>query len=155
MKTDRNYARIYLRIFEGRKKVNMKTARIMAIALLIVGSSLALQLARGQQPGIKRTDLQRHDLSVPGREVVQVRVDFAPGVAAPRHSHPGEEIVYAIEGSLEYQVDGKPPVTLKAGEVLFIPAGTIHAVKNVGSDNGAELATYVVEKGKPLVVLAK
>ena len=72
-----------------------------------------------------------------------------------RHSHPGEEIVYVLEGSLEYQVDGKPPVTLKAGEVLFIPAGTIHAAKNAGSGNGAELATYIVEKGKPLLVLAK
>ena len=133
----------------------MKTTRIIAVAMLIVGSGLALHVARAQQSGIKRTDLQRHDLSVPGREVVQVRVDIAPGVVAHRHSHPGEEIVYAIEGSLEYQLDGKPPVTLKAGEVLFIPAGTIHAVKNVGSGNGAELATYVVEKGKPLVVPAK
>ena len=133
----------------------MKTTRIIAVAMLIVGSGLALYAARARQPGIKRTDLQRHDLSVPGREVVQVRVDIAPGVVAPRHSHPGEEIVYAIEGSLEYQVEGKPPVTLKAGEVLFIPAGAVHAAKNVGSGNGAELATYVVEKGKPLVVLVK
>jgi quercetin dioxygenase-like cupin family protein len=127
----------------------------MAIAVLIVGSGLALQVARAQQPGIKRTDLQRHDLSVPGREVVQVRVDFAPGAAFGTHSHPGEEIVYVLEGTLEYQVEGKPPVTLKAGEVLFIPAGTVHAAKNVGSRNGAELATYVVEKGKPLVTLVK
>ena len=133
----------------------MKTARIVAVALLIVGSGLALHVARAQQPGIKRTDLQRHDLSVPGREVVQVRVDIGPGVVAPRHSHPGEEIVYAIEGSLEYRVEGKPPVTLHAGEVLFIPAGTIHEVKNVGSGNAAELATYIVEKGKPLVVPAE
>jgi quercetin dioxygenase-like cupin family protein len=133
----------------------MKTTRIMAIAVLIVGSGLALHVALAQQPGIKRTDLQRHDLSVPGREVVQVRVDIAPGVVAPKHSHPGEEIVYAIEGSLEYRVEGKPPVTLKAGEVLFIPAGTIHEVKNVGSGNAAELATYIVEKGKPLVVMAE
>ncbi|MGH9261242.1 MAG: cupin domain-containing protein [Acidimicrobiales bacterium] len=98
-------------------------------------------MARAQQPGIKRTDLQRHDLSAPGREVVQVRVDLAPGVAFGKHTHPGEEIVYVIEGSLEYEVAGQPPVTLKAGDVLFIPAGTIHAAKNVGSDNGAELAT--------------
>jgi quercetin dioxygenase-like cupin family protein len=133
----------------------LKTMRIMAIAVLIVGSGLALHLARAQQTGTKRTDLQRHDLSVPGREVVQVRVDFAPGVVAPAHNHPGEEIVYALEGLLEYRLEGKPPVTLKAGEVLFIPAGTIHEVKNVGSGNAAELATYIVEKGKPLVVLVK
>jgi quercetin dioxygenase-like cupin family protein len=133
----------------------MKPTRMMAVAVLIVGSGLALHAAWAQQPGIKRTDLQQHDLSVPGREVVQVRVDFAPGVGFPKHSHPGEEIVYVIEGLLEYEVEGKPPVTLKAGEVLFIPAGTIHAAKNVGSGNAAELATYVVEKGKPLVALAK
>ena len=133
----------------------MKTARIMAVAVLIVGSGLALYAAQPQQPGIKRTDLLRHDLSVSGREVVQVRVDFGPGVAFGKHSHPGEEIAYVLEGSLEYQVEGKPPVTLKAGEALFIPAGTVHAAKNVGKGNGAELATYVVEKGKPLVVMAK
>ncbi len=129
----------------------MKTARIMAVAVLIVGSGLALHVAQSQQPGVTRTDLLRHDLSVSGREVIQVRVDFAPGVSFPPHSHPGEEIAYVIEGMLEYQFEGKPPVTLKAGEALFIPAGTIHAAKNVGSGNGAELATYLVEKGKPLV----
>ena len=133
----------------------MKTTGIMAVAVLIVGSGLALHVARAQQPGIKRADLQRHDLGVPGREVVQVRVDLAPGVAFGKHTHPGEEIIYVLEGSLEYQVEGKPPITLKAGDVLFIPAGTIHAAKNVGSGNGAELATYVVEKGKPLVVMVE
>jgi quercetin dioxygenase-like cupin family protein len=133
----------------------MKTTQLIAIAALVAGSGLALQLAQAQIPGITRTDLQRHDLSVPGRQVIQVRIDFAPGVSAPNHSHPGEEIVYAIEGSMEYQMEGRPPVTLKPGEVLFIPAGTIHSVKNVGSGNAAELATYVVENGKPLVVLAK
>ena len=134
---------------------HMKTARIIAVAVLTAVGALTLPAAQAQQQGVTRTDLQRHDLSVPGREVVQVRVDFAPGAAAPRHSHPGEEIVYSIEGSLEYQFDGKPSVTLKPGGVLFIPAGSIHAAKNVGSGPAAELATYVVEKGKPLVVLAK
>ena len=133
----------------------MRTTRIIAMAVLIIVSGLALHAARAQQPGIERTDLQRHDLSVPGREVIQVRVDIDPGVVSPRHKHPGEEIIYVLEGSLEYEVEGKPPVTLKAGEVLFIPAGTIHAAKNVGSGNAAELATYVVEKGKPLVVPVK
>jgi quercetin dioxygenase-like cupin family protein len=131
----------------------MTTRRTIAAAALILGSSLTLNLTQAQQAGVRRTDLQRHDLAVPGREVLQVRVELDPGVAFGKHWHPGEEIVYVLEGSLEYEVDGKPPVTLKAGEVLFIPAGTIHAAKNVGSVNGAELATYVVEKGKPLVVM--
>ncbi len=133
----------------------MKTARIMAVAVLLVASGLALHMAQAQQPGNRRTALQRHDLSVPGREVVQARVELDPGVTSPKHWHLGEEIIYVLEGSLEYQVEGKPPVTLKAGDVLFIPAGTIHAAKNVGSGNGAELATYVVEKGKPLVVVVE
>ena len=131
----------------------MKTTRILAVVALIAGGGLALNVAQSQQPGVKRTDLLRHDLGVPGREVVQVRVDFAPGAVAPEHSHPGEEIAYVIEGLLEYRLEGKPPVTLKAGEVLFIPAGTTHSAKNVGSGNAAELATYIVEKGKPLVAL--
>ena len=97
----------------------------------------------------------QYDLSVPGREVIQALVHIPPGAAAPRHSHPGEELVYVTEGVLEYQLDGRPPVTLKAGEVLFIPYGTIHAVKNVGSGNATELATYFAEKGKPLLVVAK
>jgi quercetin dioxygenase-like cupin family protein len=143
--------------FPTQKEVYMKTIRTMAVALavLFAGHSLVPHMAQAQQPGVKRTDLQQHDLSVPGREVVQVRVDIAPGVLAPNHSHPGEEIVYVIEGLLEYQLEGKPPVTLRAGEVLFIPAGTIHSAKNVGSVNGAELATYIVEKGKPLVTPVK
>jgi quercetin dioxygenase-like cupin family protein len=133
----------------------MKKPQCIAVAAVILGTSVAVHVARAQQSGITRTDLQQHNLSIPGREVVQARVDFSPGVAFGRHTHPGEEIVYVLEGSLEYEVDGKPPVTLKAGDVLFIPAGTIHSAKNVGNGNGAELATYLVEKGKPLVMMGK
>jgi quercetin dioxygenase-like cupin family protein len=133
----------------------MNTSRMMVVAMLIAGSSLAALVTNAQQPGITRSDVVRHDLGVAGREVIQVRVDFAKGVAFGRHSHPGAEVAYVLEGTLEYQFEGKSPVTLKAGEALFIPAGTIHAAKNVGTGNAAELATYIVEKGKPLVVLAK
>jgi quercetin dioxygenase-like cupin family protein len=133
----------------------MRATRIVAVAVLLAGSALASNMARAQDPGVKRTELLRHDLSVPGREVVQVRVDLAPGVAFPPHSHPGEEIAYVLEGLLEYRLEGRPPVTLGAGEALFIPAGTVHAARNVGSGNAAELATYLVEKGEPLVALAK
>ena len=123
-------------------------------AVLIAAAVLTLHALRAQE-GVKRTDLQRHDLSAAGREAIQVRVDIAPGVLAPPHKHPGEEIIYVLEGTLVYEVEGKPPVTLKAGDVLFIPYGTVHSAKNVGTVNAAELATYVVEKGKPLVELAK
>jgi quercetin dioxygenase-like cupin family protein len=106
-----------------------------------------------QPPAIARTDLQRHDLSTPGHEAIQTRVDFAPGAVAPRHRHPGEEIVFVLRGSLEYRLDGQAPVTLNPGNVLFIPAGTVHAVRNTGSVVASELATYIVEKGQPLITL--
>jgi len=132
----------------------MKATRMAVVtaAAVIVAGGPVLHVARAQRAGIKRIDLQRHDLSVPGREVVQTIVELDPGVTSSRHTHPGEEIVYVLEGApLEYQVEGKPSVTLKPGDVLFIPAGTVHAAKNVGNRKGAELATYIVEKGKPLL----
>ena len=131
----------------------MKITLTTVAAALSLVSVLTLHAAPAQLSGTHRTDLQQHDLSIPGREVVQARVDIDPGKSAPKHRHPGEEIVYVLEGQLEYRLDGKPPVTLKVGDVLFIPAGVAHTAKNVGTGNGAELATYIVEKGKPLVEL--
>ena len=133
----------------------MKTTQIIAAAVLFAGSGWALQLAQAQQSGIGRTEVLRHDLGETGREVLQVRVDFAPGAAFGVHTHPGEEVTYVLDGSLEYQLEGKLPITLRAGDSLFIPAGTPHAARNVGNVNAAELATYLVEKGKPLVVLGQ
>jgi uncharacterized RmlC-like cupin family protein len=78
-------------------EVHMNTTRIMAIAALIAATGLALHVAQAQQVGARRIDLQRHDLSVPGREVVQTIVELAPGTTAPRHTHPGEEIIYVLE----------------------------------------------------------
>ena len=133
----------------------MKATRFIPVAALIIASGLALQVAQGQQVGARRIDLQQHDLSVAGREAVQTIVELAPGTTAPRHTHPGEEIIYVLEGTWEYTVEGKLPVTLKAGDVLFIPAGTIHSARNVGTGRAAELATYIVEKGKPLLTVVE
>ena len=130
----------------------MKRA-LLSIAVIAVGAS-ALGAQPARPPGTARTDLQRHDLSIPGREVVQLRVDFAPGASFPSHTHPGEEIIYVIEGSLEYEVAGKP-VMVNAGGVLFVPAGTVHAARNIGGVPAAELGTYIVEKGKPLTEIVK
>jgi quercetin dioxygenase-like cupin family protein len=132
-----------------------KAARIVVVAMLALASALTLHLASAQQPGVKRTELQRHDLSASGREVIQVRVAVDPGVALPMHSHHGEEMVYVLEGAWEFQLEGKGVQMLKAGDVAFVPTGVKHWAKNVGSDTGSVLATYVVEKGKPLVIPAK
>lgn len=133
----------------------MKSTRITAAALLLLGGGLMLQAAQAQTAGVHRTDLVQHDLSVPDREGIQVRVDFDPGAFAPKHSHPGEEIAHVLQGTLEYQLGDNPPVTLKAGDSLFIPAGAAHSARNVGSGKASELATYIVKKGAPLVVPSK
>jgi quercetin dioxygenase-like cupin family protein len=128
--------------------MKMNTAPVLALALL--GAAAFAQVA-----GVRRTDLLRHDIRIPGREIVQVRVEVDPGRAVPRHTHPGDEVLYVLEGTLEYLPDGKAPVTLKAGQSVFIPAGTVHAARNPGTVNGTGIATYVVEKGKPLITPAK
>jgi len=130
------------------------TIRVVGTAiavLMIVGSGSPLP-AQPRPAGTTRTDLQRHDLEIPGREAFQARVDFAPGASFPRHTHPGAEIIYVLAGTLEYEVKGET-VTLKSGDVLFVPAGTVHAARNVGTTPAAELATYVIEKGKPLTTI--
>lgn len=106
--------------------------------------------AQAQLPGIDRTDLQHHDLSARGWQMIQNRVAISPQAQPIRHKHPGEEVIYILEGSLEYSIDGREPRRYTAGEALTIPAETVHSVQG----NGTELATYVVEKGKPFIVLA-
>ena len=106
-------------------------------------------------PGLWRTSLQQYDLSVPGRVMIQVRVDIEPTSPPIRHFHPGEEIIYVLNGPLEYAIDGQPTKVYHAGEALTVPSGTIHAVRNVGTSIATELATYVVEKDKPLLTVAQ
>lgn len=126
----------------------MKKHPIVSTLVLL---GILASTAWARQSGISRTDLLKQPLSVPSRELVQVRVGFAPAAFAPEHRHPGEEVAYVLEGTLEYRLDRGPPVVLQAGETLFIPAGVLHSARNVGNGKAAELATYVVEQGKPLV----
>ena len=135
----------------------MKTAKsaiVAGVSLIALTGTLSVGL-NAQQTGFTRTVLQKGDISVPGREAVQVRAEFAPGVAAGKHTHPGEELGYVMEGTLQLEVEGKPPVMLKAGDVFFVEAGRIHDGINVGAGNAKVLATYVVEKGKPLATPVK
>lgn len=131
----------------------MKTLHTIVCALVLIAMASALPAASAQL--LQRTDLLKNDIVVAGYEVVQVRVDFAPGLLAPKHSHPGEEVAYVLEGTLQYELEGRKPVTLAVGQSLFIPAGVVHAARNVGAGKASELATYVVRKGEPLVAPAK
>jgi quercetin dioxygenase-like cupin family protein len=123
--------------------------RVFALCATIL--SVPLHCVEAQENGVVRLNIVKSDLSTHGKEVVQVRVDFGPGVSAPNHRHPGEEVAFVLEGTIEYKLQGRETVTLKAGQALAIPAGVPHSAKNVGNDKASELATYIVEKGAPLV----
>jgi quercetin dioxygenase-like cupin family protein len=135
------------------KKTKLTVAASLAVAALTL--SWGMQALNAQQPGFTRTILQDQDLSAQGRHAVVARAEFIPGGAAGRHTHPGEELGYVVEGTLQLLVEGKPPVTFKAGEVFFVPAGVVHDGKNVGAGKAVVLATYVVEKGKPVATPVK
>ena len=124
-----------------------------ATAAVIFGLA-AIAAVSGQQPPFKRTVLQQQDISAPGREAVMALGEFQPGGGPGPHTHPGEEISYVLEGSIVLEQAGKPNVTVKAGESFIIPAGVVHNATNRGSGVAKIVATYVVEKGKPLATAA-
>ncbi len=117
---------------------------LLLAGLVSVGPLLA------QNPGLQRTLVGRADVSVPGREAVVARVEVAPGAKAGRHTHPGDEISYVLEGEATLLVDGQPPRIIKAGESFVVPAGVVHDAHNDGSVPTRLVGVYVVEKGKPL-----
>ena len=125
-------------------------ATTTAIAALFVTMLFAQASAQAPAP-FRRTMLQQVDLSsTPGREVVQAIAEIEPGAASGRHTHPGEEAGYVLAGPLVVEIDGKPARTLQTGEVFLIPAGTVHNAVNKGSGVAKVLATYIIEKGKPV-----
>ena len=124
------------------------------VTLTVLACALTAAVA-AQPPAFKRSVLQQSDISAPGREVVQAIADFEPRATPGRHTHPGEEIGYILEGTFLVEQEGKTPVTLKAGGTFLIPAGTVHNATNTGAGPGKILATYIVEKGKPLATPAK
>jgi len=132
----------------------MKT-KMNKVAITLILSLFTFALPRAafaQKQNVTRTELQRHDISTPGWEAIQVRIDFDKGTSFGMHTHPGEEVIYVLKGKFIYEVEGKGKVVVKEGGTLFIPAGVAHAAYNIGETKSAELGTYIVEKGKPLVV---
>jgi quercetin dioxygenase-like cupin family protein len=122
----------------------------------IIGAGLAVLTGTllAQASGLTRTLVGRADVSVPGREAVVARVEVAPGARAGRHTHPGDEISYVLEGQGELLIDGQPPRVVKAGESFVIPAGVVHDAHNDGNAPMKLVGVYVVEKGKPLATPA-
>jgi quercetin dioxygenase-like cupin family protein len=136
----------------------MKTSRwtvAASLGIALVVATWGIERADAQAPGFKRVEVQKHDMGTPDREAVTARGEFQMGAAVPKHTHPGEEVGYILEGEITIEIDGKPPLKLKAGDAFFIPAGTVHAAKNTGPGASAVLSTYIVEKGKPLATPVK
>jgi quercetin dioxygenase-like cupin family protein len=131
--------------------MSMKTlhrnARLAIAALALAGTAPSLF---AQAAGLTRVTVGRADVSVPGREAVVARVEVAPGGHAGRHTHPGDEISYVLEGETELLVDGQPPRRIKAGESFVVPAGVVHDARNAGDRPAKLVGVYVVDKGKPL-----
>lgn len=124
---------------------------------LLAGFALALCAAsapHAQPPGVQRQVLERAAGPVEGQEVLLVRVEIAPGTATGRHSHPGIETGYVVAGEVVMQIDGEAPRTLVPGDSYLIPAGRIHDVRVAGGRPARALATFVVERGKPLATPA-
>jgi len=119
-----------------------------AIQFVLIAAAGVLLLA--QNPGVQRTVVERKDISVPGREAVIAHVEIAPGASVGRHTHPGEEISYIIEGEGELLIQGQPALKIKAGDGFVVPNGAIHDAHNTGTQPLKLAAVYVVEKGKPL-----
>ena len=131
----------------------MRHARIV-LSLLCAALAAAPFLISAQPAGFKRIPVQRVDLSAPGREAVQAVAELPAGMAVGRHTHPGEEVSYVLEGTVLLLIDGQPPREVKAGEGFAVPAGVVHDAKVAGDKGSKVLATYIVEKGKPLATPA-
>jgi quercetin dioxygenase-like cupin family protein len=134
-------------------------AKRIVLGVVLAGALSAAGVAarQAQAPnGFQRTVVQQQDLpSTPNREVVQVVAEIQPGAESGRHTHPGEEVGYVLEGTVTLQADGKPDVVKKAGDGFVIPSGTVHNAKNLSTARVRVLATYFIEKGKPAATPVK
>jgi quercetin dioxygenase-like cupin family protein len=126
------------------------TNRNLAATALCAAALVLCAAAPFAQDGITRADIQTHDLSAPGYQVVQQMIALQPGAIVTRHTHPGEEVTVVLEGTLQLEVAGQPSQSFTAGQGFTVPGGAVHGAVNTGSKPARILATYIVEKGKPL-----
>jgi quercetin dioxygenase-like cupin family protein len=126
----------------------MQTLRVLPLV-----AATGILVAQGG--GIHRTVLQDKPLSIPGHKVIVARVQVDPGSFAGRHTHPGEEISYILDGQADILIQGQPPLHVKAGDSFVVPAGAVHDAHNTGSVPMHLVGVYVIESGKPLATPAK
>jgi quercetin dioxygenase-like cupin family protein len=138
-----------------KKSIMLAIAGLAITALTAAGGAPAQNLptAVTQTQGLKRIPLQKFDVPPGEREAIVAIVEIAPNTDVARHTHPGPETNYVLEGDLTLNAEGQPPRMLKAGDSSYVPAGIPHAARS--GANGAKLVViYIVEKGKPLATPA-
>ena len=136
------------------KQLNAR--RLATIATIALFAVTGLQASDAQQaPSVKRNVLMKQDTTVPGREAVMVLVDLPPGSAEGRHTHPAEVYVFVQEGTITLEDEGKPTVTLKAGDHFYIAPGKVHQAINTSNGTARLAAVFLTEKGKPLTTQAQ
>jgi quercetin dioxygenase-like cupin family protein len=124
-------------------------AAVMAIWVIAVTSSAQPQV------GLERKILLQQDLAISGYEVVLAQVTLAVGGREGRHSHSGTLVAQILEGELTLELEGQPTKTVKAGEAVLVEPRQVHEGINKGGVPIKALATFIVEKGKPLATPAK
>jgi quercetin dioxygenase-like cupin family protein len=138
--------------------MNLSSSKIIRQLLVAVVAVLFTSIgtfAAEPPPGFSRKVLHDQELSVSGRHGVIALIEVAPGGASGKHTHPGEEMGYVLEGKFLLEIEGQPPRLLKVGESFVIPGGVIHGAKNTGTVSAKVLSSYFVEKGQPLASPAK
>jgi len=121
----------------------------VAAALAVAGIGALVAFAQQEAPAVKRNIVLKQDSAIPGWEANMIQVEFPPGSAEPRHTHPGEVFGFLIEGTIESEIEGTPNATLKAGDHFYIAPGKPHRAMNKSGQPARAYVVFIVEKGKP------
>ena len=131
----------------------LKSASSICAAFVVLASTMGGTAQQtppaARSESVKRTALQRFEVPGTAYETVIGIAEIAPNISIGRHTHPGPESGFIIEGGFELLIDGEPTRQLKAGHSYKVPPRTPHDAKT-GSTGAKVIATYVVEKGQPL-----
>ena len=133
-----------------RDFAGVASCAICGLSGLITTEAAAQNTPAATTPGVTRKILSQIDGPMPGYVTINVEAEIDPGVTVARHTHPGIESGYVLEGGFDLPIQGQPTRTLKPGDGFQVPPETPHAGSKNGDKKSRIAVTYVVEKGKPL-----
>ena len=137
------------------KRIVLLLGLVLAVGIAIGG--VGTGVLNAQQEAVRRAELLKTELGLmAGKEANLVLVEFEPGAAVAKHFHPGDELVYILEGSVILEVDGLPAITLKAGDTFHQPPKQVHSGQNASTTDPVKLLViWIVDKGQPITVPVK